>query len=380
MVKRVIRRTTAIGYRHVAKPVLFKQRPDSVHKNLVRVARSVQKTPGVRQLPKLWAHRDEAMLKQELFGVTFSNPIGLSAGFDKAIEMPQVMKAVGFGFMTGGSVTYGEYEGNEGDWFYRLPKSKSIVVHAGLPSEGTPVVAARLESYSSEMFANFPLSVSVAKTNSRKTATDKQAIADYTKSLAVFDGLQQVSLLEINISCPNTFGGEPFTDAERLEKLLAAVDKLQLSKPVLIKMPISLPLKEFDALLLVIARHNIAGVTIGNLLKDRKKAKLQDSLPKEIRGNLSGAPNRDISTQLISRTYQKYGDKLLIIGVGGVMSAEHAYDKIRAGATLVELITGLMFEGPQLVGDINHQLTKLLKRDGYQNVSEAVGAAHKSAN
>ncbi len=378
MIKKIVRRTTAAGYRHIAKPVLFHQKPDSVHRNLVAVARAVQKTPGVRQLPKLWSHHDAAYLHQTVFNRDFANPIGLSAGFDKAIEMPQVMKAVGFGFMTGGSVTYGEYEGNEGDWFYRLPKSKSIVVHAGLPSEGTPVVSRRVAAYSQKLFNDFPLSVSVAKTNSRQTATDQQAIRDYTMSLTEFDSLQQVGLLEINISCPNTFGGEPFTDAARLDKLLTAVDQLNLAKPVLVKMPISLPLAEFDALMDVIVNHNVAGVTIGNLLKDRKKAKLRDDLPGDVRGNLSGAPNRDLSTRLIARAYKAHGDKLVIIGVGGVMSARDAYDKIKAGATLIELITGLMFEGPQLVGEINSGLVKLLQRDGYSNVSEAIGAAHRS--
>jgi len=341
---------------------------------MVRLTAYVQRIPGVRALPKLWAYQNREYLGQTIHGVYFSNPIGLSAGFDKQISMARMIKAVGFGWMTGGSVTWGEYKGNDGAWFYRLPKSKSLVVNAGLPSEGTAAVARRVSAYSSQTFKDFPLSVSVAKTNSKATATDDEAVEDYCASLKEFDVLKNVKMLEINISCPNTFGGEPFTTKARLEKLLSAVDALQLKKPVFIKMPINLPKKEFDQLLNVIAKHTVAGVTIGNLFKDRRAAKLEDVLPEYVKGNLSGAPTRDVTTELIQHTYKQYGKKLTIIGVGGVMNADDAYEKIRAGATLVALITGLVFEGPQLAGSINYDLVKKLRRDGFSNISEAIGS------
>ncbi len=374
MVKRFVRTVSKLGYQKVAKPLMFRRQPDAVHKGLIRTAKGVQKVPGVRSLPKLWSHRSP-MLETKVMGIEFRNPVGLSAGFDKAMEMPRIMRNVGFGWMTGGSVTWGEYEGNEGAWFHRLPKSKSLVVNAGLPSEGTPVVSERVSAYDMKLFDKFPLNVSVAKTNSKQSVGDTAGVKDYCMSLEAFDKLEQVHMLEINISCPNTFGGEPFTTAERLEKLLKAVDALKLKKPVIIKMPINLPADEFDALLEVIARHDIAAVAIGNLLKDRKLAKLKDALPETVKGNLSGVPNKDITTELVRRTYKKYGKKLVIIGIGGIMSAEDAYEKIKAGASLVALITGLIYEGPQLVGDINQGLVELLKADGYAHISEAVGTA-----
>lgn len=371
--KRAIRSISKVGYKGVAKPVMFRAAPDKVHKGLIKTGKRVQKLPGVRSLPKLWSHKS-ARLETTLAGVKFRNPIGLSAGFDKTVELPGVMRSVGFGWMTGGSVTWGEYEGNEGPWFYRLPKSKSLVVNAGLPSEGTRVVSERVANYEQSTFKDFPLNISIAKTNSKQSVGDAAGVKDYCDSLKVFDKVEQVALLEINISCPNTFGGEPFTTPERLEKLLKAVDRLKLNKPVFIKMPISLPLKEFDALLEIIVKHKVAGVALGNLLKDRKQANLSDELSDSVKGNLSGRPNKDISTELVRRVYKKYGDKLIIVGVGGVMSAEDAYEKIKAGASLVGLITGLIYEGPQLVGEINYGLEKLLKRDGYRSVSEAVGS------
>ena len=369
---RIINALTAWAYQHVAKPIMFRHKPDAVHRQLIATAKRVQKLPGIRELPHLWAYQHD-MLRTEVDGIAFRNPIGLSAGFDKAVEMPPLMKRIGFGWMTGGSVTLGAYEGNPKPWFHRLPESKSLVVYAGLPSEGTEVVAARVDAYSRHLFAGFPLNISVAKTNSQDSVGDAAGVADYCASLAVFDTLSHVATLEINISCPNTFGGEPFTTAARLEKLLKGVDELKLTKPVFIKMPINLSLKEFDALLAVIVKHHVRGVTIGNLMKDRSKVKLKDPLPDNVKGNLSGKPTKDLTTRLVARTYQRYGEKLLIIGVGGVMSAEDAYEKIRAGASLVALITGLIYEGPQLVRNINRGLVKLLKRDGFSSVAEAVG-------
>lgn len=371
--KQIIRSLSHFIYTKLVKPILFRFRPDGVHHGMVAMTTWVQKVPGLRELPRLWSHYDDKMLAQTIAGIKFRNPIGLSAGFDKKLSMPRMIRAVGFGWMTGGSVTWGEYKGNDGAWYYRLPKTKSLVVNAGLPSEGTEVVAARVAAYSETMFADFPLNVSVAKTNTKLCADDDTAVKDYTASLAKFTKLAQVKLLEINISCPNTFGGEPFTTPKRLEKLLAAVDKLKLTKPVFIKMPINLPLKDFDALLRVIAKHKITGVTIGNLHKDRKAVDLKDVLPDEIKGNLSGAPARAVTTELIRYTYKKYGKKLVIIGVGGVFTAEDAYEKIKAGASLVALITGLIFEGPSAPGQINHDLVKLLKADGYAHIHDAIG-------
>jgi len=368
----LIRRVTSWGYRHLAKPIMFRHKPDAVHQALIGSARHIQKIPGIRALPKLWSYQHE-MLRTEVAGISFRNPVGLSAGFDKTIEMPPIMKNVGFGWVTGGSVTYGSYAGNDKPWFHRLPNSKSLVVNAGLPSEGTPVVMERTKRYPRHLFTGFPLNVSVAKTNSQESVGDEAGVRDYCESLAQFDTLSQVSMLEINISCPNTFGGEPFTTPLRLEKLLKTVDALKLVKPIFIKMPINLPLDEFDSLLKVISRHHVTGLTIGNLMKDRKKVKLQDKLPDDVKGNLSGRPTKDLTTDLVRRTYKKYGDTLVIIGVGGIMSAEDAYEKIQAGASLVALITGLIYEGPQLVGDINRGLVTLLKRDGFTAITDAIG-------
>ncbi len=371
-----IRKITRLGYKHVAKPVLFKQHPDHVHHRLVRTAKVVQKVPGVRDLPRLWEHQSPC-LEQTVLGQRFTNPVGLSAGFDKNIDMAPVIRNVGFGFMIGGSVTAEACDGNPKPWFYRLPKSRSLVVYAGLPNQGVERIAARLNRYPRKLFERFPLIVSVAKTNSIAGATDADAIADYCASLVRLERDGHAPFYEINVSCPNTHGGEPFTTPERLEMLLAAIDTLGIDRPISVKMPIDKPWKEFRKLLDVIVRHNVQAVTIGNLRKDRTDLQLEDELPSDVKGNLSGVPTREISTHLVKKTYQHYGDKLAIIGVGGIFTAQDAYDKIRAGASLVALITGMIFEGPQVVGDINEGLEALLKRDGYTNIAQAIGTDAK---
>lgn len=375
----IISRASGFVYKRVAKPVLFRMSPDRVHDRMIRSASLVQRLPLVPWLLGFsWAHRDRARLEQTVHGITFTNPIGLSAGLDKNGQIVPMVKAIGFGFATIGSVTAHAAGGNPRPWYYRLPRSRSLVVNAGLPNQGVERILRRIRAFSSGVFTSFLLIVSVAKTNHADTCTDEAGIDDYITSLRLLKDEPRISVLEINISCPNAYGGEPFTTPERLEALLAAADGLHIQKPVWIKMPINLPWPKFKRLLDVIVRHDsIQGVTIGNLNKDRGSAKLVDKLPDSVAGNLSGKPTEALSNDLISRTYVSYGTRLTITGVGGVFSAEDAYEKIKRGASLIDLITGLIFGGPQVIGQINRDLACLLKKDGYANVSEAVGSYHR---
>jgi dihydroorotate dehydrogenase len=374
----LISSATAATYRFVAKPILFRQKPDNVHNSLLRSAARLQ---GFKPVNKLlgasWAYRNPAILGQTLHDVKFDNPIGLSAGFDKNFQLPSLLKSIGFGFMEGGSLTFRACKGNPRPWFHRLPNTKSLVVHAGLANEGVDKITARIQGYPQDTFTHFPLNISVAKTNSPKASTDKDGVLDYIGSLKKIKAEGAGSMVTLNISCPNTYGGEPFTTPGRLEKLLVEVDKLKLTQPVFIKMPVDLSWPDFEKLLKTIIKHRIAGVTISNLTKDRSHAQLKDVLPASVPGGLSGKPTFELSNGLIAKTYQGYGDRLTIIGVGGVFSAEDAYTKIKLGASLVELITGLIFEGPQLIGQINRGLAKLLELDGFANISQAVGSANR---
>ena len=370
-------------YKYVIKPLLFLLTPDFTHRLIVFCGRVVQALPPVRwAIRKSWSFQDKS-LQQEVDGITFYNPIGLSAGFDKNVQLSPLMEDVGFGFASGGSVTLEPRKGNRRPWFRRLPKTKSVVVYAGMPNYGLRKIS-RYIRRNRRRLDNMPTVVSVAvvanKTTRERMGTrlTKEAIIDDVKKATEYISDNKLaSVVEINISCPNA-GKEPFIETESLDELLTTLDIVPRDVPFWVKMPHLYDIKQFDSLLKVIVRHNIQGVTVANLVKDRSKIDIKDPLTDEIRGGLSGEPTREHSLELIRHAYRNYGDRLIIVGVGGVFSAEDAYAKIKAGASLVGLITGLFFEGPQLIGQINRGLVDLLKKDGFSHISEAVGADFRS--
>lgn len=366
-------------YRRIVKPLLFIEAPDDAHEQMIRFGAASQRIRPLRGFVRAcWDYENREMLSQNLAGLNYKNPLGLSAGLDKNFSIMNMVSAIGFGQAEGGSITFRECEGNPKPWFFRLPKTKSIVVHAGLPNVGAEEISRIIHSYKKQDLHDMLLNVSIAKSNIRETATDVEAgIDEYVSAAKIITKLSQVSVITLNISCPNAFGGEIFTDPKPLEKLLSAIDRLKLKQPVFIKMPGNENDREFRELLKVIAKHKVAGVTIANLHKSRTDVKKEDGLTDEVEGNLSGAPCFDRGNQLVALAFREFGDKLVISGVGGVFSAEDAYAKIRAGASLVQMVTGLMFEGPQVVGLINRGLVKLLRRDGFSNVSQAIGVDAK---
>lgn len=366
-----------ICYLHIVRPYLFRRSPDIIHDKTIRLGAFVQKSRFFRALIHAsWAYDNPAYLAQNIAGIDFKNPIGLSAGYDANFLVPPLMKAVGFGFMEGGSLTFHANYGNRKPWFYRLPKTRAIVVNKGLSNHGVTKIIARLKKYPADTFAHFPLNISIAKTNSPRANTLKTGINDYIGSLKKLKTAGVGQFYTLNISCPNAFGGQPFITPMRLEKLLAAVDELRLKKPVFIKMPAHLPWDTFQLLTDVAAKHSVSGLIIANLIY-REQAALKDPLPNTVQGKLGGAANASISNRLIFNTRKKYGDRFFIIGVGGVFTAKDAYEKITSGANLVALITSVIYEGPQLIGTINRELVDLLKRDGLSNISQAVGIKHK---
>jgi dihydroorotate dehydrogenase len=372
----LVSRVSSALYRRVMKPILFRFSADSVHERMIALGYRVQNWHIVRfVLRKVYAFEDDR-LRSTLLGITFKNPLGLSAGLDKDVKIPQMLKAIGFGFAECGSVTYGSYEGNKQPWYTRLPASRSIIVNSGLRSEGVKSVNKRVLSYPKNTFTEFPLNISIAKTNSRKANTCDSGIADYIASLKYWEEHGGATYYTINISCPNTFGGEPFTDELSLEKLLRAIDELNITRPLFVKMPIDKSWVQSRKLLSVCARHKVDGITYGNLYKDRSTVKLSESYDAHLKGNFSGKPCFDVSNELLARAYAQFGNRFVFSGVGGVFSAEDAYTKIKLGATFVQIITGLIFEGPMVVGQINRGLVALLEKDGFKHINDAVGSGN----
>jgi len=372
--------TIGFTYKKLLKPFFFARDPEDVHDRMTRLGEFLGRHAWSRAVTRrLFCYRHPA-LEQTISSIRFENPIGLSAGFDKDAKLLQILPAVGFGFMEAGSVTLHPYAGNPRPRLARLPQSQALMVYYGLKNEGVRKIIQRIQSYppSPTSARAFPLGVSIAKTNSLATCEMRAGVEDYSACCAELLRQQVGNFYTINISCPNTFGGEPFTSPEKLDALLEAIFTLRPQKPIFIKMPINMEWGQFRVLLDVILRYSVRGVVIGNLNKNHADPAVRDPLPAGMKGGISGKPTWILSNELISRTYRYCGDRLIIIGVGGVFSARDAYEKIKRGASLVQLITGMIYEGPQLVGQINRGLVRLLRADGLQNISEAMGRYHRS--
>ncbi len=342
-------------YRNWLKRIFFLFDAEQVHNFMVSMGETLGATSLGRALSAWFFKYSSPSLGKTVDGINFANPVGLAAGFDYEASLTQVLPAVGFGFMTIGTVTYGAYEGNAAPRLGRFPKSKALLVNKGFKSQGTNAVIRKLTG----MHFEIPVGISIGSTN-RAFESEAEQIEDIIKSFRLFEKSSVANeYYELNISCPNTKGGQPFTSKERLEALLAKLEKLHIKKPIYIKMPIDLGEKDTLVLLKVAKKYTISGVIFGNLTKDHKNP---DVNPEDRKvwatkpGNLSGKPTWKRSNALIRMTRKHFGKRFTIIGTGGVFSGKDASEKMKAGADLVQLITGMIFEGPQLVGQINQHL------------------------
>lgn len=378
MLRRAFLRYNRWSYKYLAKPILFKIPPDKTHSDMIKLTAWGGKYGFLRALVGfLFKGKTDKSLTQKILGINFVRPVGVSAGFDKNGEVVPMMAQLGFGFSEVGSITAKKCIGNPRPWFYRLPNSQSLVINAGLANEGSESVLRRIHNYSTKSIGNFPIILSVAKTNCKEVVSVAEGVDDYVKTITRAKSEPRIKMIEINISCPNTYGGEPFTDPEKLTRLLKAVTKIGIKKPILLKMPVDLKWPDFKRLLDVAVLYKVSGVTIANLIKDRSLVNPLDNLTNEVHGNMSGKPTENIGNELIRKTYLEYGDRLKIIGVGGIFTAEDAYKKIRLGASLVEIVSGLIYCGPQLAAEIDDGISRFLKRDGFSHISEAVGVDAK---
>lgn len=304
-------------------------------------------------------------------GINYDNPIGLSAGFDKDGELTDAYPLIGFGFAELGSFTGDVCPGNPGVGrrLFRLIKSKSILVWYGLNNQGAEAIAKRLQGKE----FNIPIGINTAKTNNSVNFVLQISIDDYLKTVNEFSNIGHY--YTINISCPNTQDGEPFVNRENLEALLSALDEVkQENKPLYIKIAADLATDEVDTIVDTCLQHKVDGLVLTNLAKPSMSNEyLKEELTFD-KGALSGLPVQRLSTNVVRHVYQRTRGKITIIGVGGVFNADDAYEKITSGANLIEMVTGMIFEGPQVIGEINRGLVKLLKKDGFSSIEEAVGS------
>lgn len=340
-------------YAYILKPILFLFDPEFVHDFFTWTGEQLGSFSWGRKLVNYFYGHNGLTRPVILDGLTYQTPVVLGAGFDYDGRLTEILPAMSFGGVEVGSVTAQAYGGNQKPRLTRLSKSKSILVNKGLKNEGVDSLIERLQKRKRNV-EDFVIGVSIARTNCKENSGIEAGIQDYAYSFNRLNEENVGDYYTINISCPNSFGGEAFTTPELLERLLSALKNIPTKRPVYIKMPINLPWGEFRKLLDVIREYSfINGVIIGNLNKNYKDLLERTEAPEEFRGGLSGLPTKKLSTDLIRQTRQYCGDNFSIIGCGGIFSARDAQDKINAGADLLQLITGMIYEGPHLMKEIS---------------------------
>lgn len=352
-------KVTAFIYRKILKNFFFLFEPELVHNIFLKIGRILGSNVITKTIVKDLFFYKNKTLNQKILGINFDNPIGLSAGFDKNAEIISICEDVGFGFSEVGSVTKLGGVGNPGRRMERLIDKKSIWINLGLNNKGADYISERLKKNK----YTIPFGVSIAKTNCKETANDSVGLEDYIYSLNKFNSVNVGDFYVLNISCPNAYGGQPFSRLDAFEKLLKNVKALKIKKPIFVKLSPDLTKSNVDGIVKLSGKYGIKGFIVSNLTKKHERDN----------GGVSGKLVEKKSNSLIRYVYSKTHGKFVIIGVGGVFSAEDAYKKIKLGASLVSLITGMIYNGPSLIGEINYELSLLLKKEGFNNIKEAIG-------
>jgi len=343
-------------YRSILKPILFHFDPERVHDWFIALGEKFGNFgPTYTLLNFIYGLRGSGA-ETTVDGLHYRTPIILGAGFDYNARLINVLPALSFGGVEVGSVTARPCKGNPKPRLTRLPKSQSILVNKGLRNDGVDVIIKRLQN--KKKIKDFVVGVSIARSNVEETVSVEEGINDYLESFKKLNEANVGDYFTLNISCPNAFGGETFAEPVLLEKLLSTLSEVPCDKPFYVKMPINLDWPAFDDLLRVIEKFKVAGVVIGNLNKDYLSLKVRDEAPEKYRGGLSGRPCFKLSNDLIYKTREKYGRRFTIIGSGGIFSPEDALEKLNLGADLVQLVTGMIYQGPSLMKEISKEYAK----------------------
>ncbi len=334
-------------YKKILKPILFLFDPEGVHDCFISLGELLGRFSITRfliALPYKYRGKD---ISKTVDGIRYKTPFILAAGFDYNGRLTRILPSLSFGGVEVGSVTARKCEGNSKPRLVRLIKSKSILVNKGLRNDGVDAIIKRLKTTPKQ--ENFIVGISIARTNDSQSSSLEDGIKDYCYSFRRLNEENIGDYYTINISCPNAFGGELFTAKESLTKLLTKLKNIPCKKPVYVKLPINMEWEKLEDLLEIITSLNFSGVVIGNLNKKYEDLDFVEEAPNEFMGGLSGKVCFNLSNEVIKKTKEKYGNKLTIIGCGGVMSTEDALYKKEIGSDLIQLISGIIYEGPSLI-------------------------------
>ncbi|MBV9958534.1 MAG: quinone-dependent dihydroorotate dehydrogenase [Acidobacteria bacterium] len=366
-------------YRSILRPLLFRLPPETAHELALKTLSRTLKPQFIRQLmQRRYASHGFGELRR--FGLRFSNPVGVAAGFDKNGVALEQLAALGFGFVEAGTVTHLKQPGNPQPRLFRLPPDRALINRQGFNNHGAAALAARLSGHR----ADCVVGINIGKSRAVEL---EDATADYLASFELVHA--HADYIAVNVSSPNTPNLRELQRADALKALLTALQEknLELSGrntsrrepvPLLVKIAPDLELPELEAIVDVALRANLSGIIATNTTTSRAGLRTPEAVIKACgAGGLSGAPLQHRSNEIIRTLYRLTKGRLTIIGVGGVFTAADAWEKICAGASLVQLYTGFVYQGWGIAREINEGLAEILSREKIGSLDEAVGCRAK---
>ena len=365
-------------YSKLIRRFLFQLDAEWAHDKAVELGQLAGSLEAIRSISAFLYGFSDPRLEIEICGIRFPNPVGLAAGWDKNGQSIKLLSAIGFGHVEVGSITRDPSPGNPKPRLFRLPLDQALVVHYGLPSAGAEAIAVRLKG----LRLLIPWGINIAKTNRGEIAapeSEDDVIADYVCSVKLLKDAGDY--LCLNLSCPNTRDGrELFVDRHSIGQLLRALSDLDIRCPVFLKIPPRGGIRWIEEVLLAVEGVSFVSGFLFNVAPGKPAGlvtpwKIVEVMP----GAVSGKPIEAQLNEYIRQMYRLMDrSRYRIIGSGGVFTADDAYRKIRLGSSLVQLVTGMVYEGPVIAKKINRGLLNLLERDGFASVSEAVGTGNNS--
>lgn len=363
-------------YRSLLRPLLFRLPPETAHELALN---SLSLSPKLTKTLVGDRFKRSPFGKLRRFGLTFSNPVGLAAGFDKNGIALESLAALGFGFIEAGTVTYQPQPGNKRPRLFRLPLDKALINRAGFNNDGAAAFAGRVKRTKLDCV----LGVSIGKS---KAVALEDAVADYLKS---FDAVYPVAdYVAVNVSSPNTPRLRELQQSQQLEALLRTLQERNQrlaeqpdgrgTVPLLVKLSPDLDRDQLESIVAVARRNKVAGLIATNTTTGRAPLKTpRQEVEACGEGGLSGVPLRRRSTEVIATLYNMTDGSLPLIGVGGIFTAEDAWEMISAGASLLQIYTGFIYEGPAIASRINDGLRRIISSKGFVSLDEAVGSRAK---
>jgi len=341
-------------YKSIIRPLFFLFQPEFIHKITFTFLKIIFFVPGFRVLISKIYNKNNKALNCTVFGIDFKNPIGLAAGFDKNAELYDELSAFGFGFIEIGTLTPEPQPGNPTPRVFRIPVDKGLINRMGFNNEGLKRAVNRLKKNRSQVIIG-------GNIGKNKITPNEDAILDYEKGfIALYD---VVEYFVVNVSSPNTPNLRALQEKDPLKKLLSRLQVLNsekvIRKPILLKIAPDLTNEQLDDIIEIVFETKIDGIVATNTTISREGLSISEAeIDKMGTGGLSGSPLKERSTEVIRYLSQKSDKKIPIIGVGGIMTAKDAIEKLEAGASLIQVYTGFIYEGPGIVKNINQELEK----------------------